>query len=167
MEMVKVDNEKTHLTWCLWIHRMARNNVIYVVVSNARKAGLNWSLEATFANYSLFQSSCASHKTRNRVNLEKKKGHMWMCHFHKHYITWLRVRFHSTYQKSKSINPPPYKLVVDSSRFEPNTLIRDLRSWSRIDIVLKWQSLNSTSDKHERHVLSRDWLEPAKGWVGH
>ena len=32
---------------------------------NARKAGLNWSLEAAFANYNFFQISNAFHKTRN------------------------------------------------------------------------------------------------------
>lgn len=52
-------------------------NVIYVVFSNARKAGLNWSLEIVFSNYTSFatynfyQRSSAVQKARNKVNLEK------------------------------------------------------------------------------------------------
>ena len=36
---------------------VALKNVVYVVSSNARKDGLNWSLKAIFANYSFFFST--------------------------------------------------------------------------------------------------------------
>ena len=59
---------------------MAPKNVIHVVSSNARKAGLNRFLEACFANYSSFQIlTCAFHSTKNWVSLErKKKCDTWM-----------------------------------------------------------------------------------------
>ena len=71
-------------TWYLWKRHMACKNVIYVISSNARKVGLNWSLEATFVNYTsfcqlqLFQSSSAFHKTRHRVDLEFKNSQAYV-----------------------------------------------------------------------------------------
>jgi hypothetical protein len=44
---------------------MARKNIMYVIFSNANKAGLNWSLKAIFAKYDFFQSSSAFHKIKN------------------------------------------------------------------------------------------------------
>ena len=40
-----------NLAWYLWKHHMVRKIVTNVAFSNTRKVGLNWSLEATFANY--------------------------------------------------------------------------------------------------------------------
>ena len=42
---------RVHITWYSWKRHMARKNVTNAVFSNTRKAGLNWSWKATFANY--------------------------------------------------------------------------------------------------------------------
>jgi hypothetical protein len=73
------------LTWYSWKCHMVRKNVMYVIFSNARKAGLNWSLEVAFANYIFFQCSSAFHNTRNWVGLEKE-DHIWMRRFNAYHV---------------------------------------------------------------------------------
>ena len=82
-----------------WKSPMACKNVIYVVSSNARKVNLNWSLEAAFANYTIFCQlqllfKVQVHFTRleTKVDLEKE-FHMCTWHFHKYCVSCLPCCF--------------------------------------------------------------------------
>lgn len=86
--------------WYSWKRHMAGKNVIYVIFSDVRRLGLNWSLEGAFINHNFFQSSSAFYKSRSWVGFEKKTQHMWMWHFHRHYvcITTLIPQLHNQYK---------------------------------------------------------------------